>query len=327
MNRFEMEEIVLTDFKERLRQNQLFHDIGFLISGSVFSRGKYKYFAYMIDKKQIEISIGKYDEHEIEEYVLLGKEYQEYVKKYDLVLSNKNIFYVLCDFVNHFKHGNVLVGTNSLNSYLNSQHRQIHESCFGTQDIDVYLENVNESCVDIHLSSILNENMISKNLIKYFGVPSFDLLDGFASFKAKNNIRIDFLSGNQIDGDEKINITPKNKIGTRSQTIPYVKFLTKNAHHDLLFSNKGVVQVNVPDINRYVIHKAYSCVNRNEKEKAAKDRQQIDLLIDLIMENDFHQLVNTYKTAPKKLQKAFLDVVDIPILKNELSKTQRKPSY
>ena len=85
--------------------------------------------------------------------------------------------------------------------------------------------------------------------------------------------------------------------------------------------------MNVPDINRYVIHKAYSFINRSEKEKAAKDRQQIDLLVDLIVENDFHQLVDIYKTAPKKLQKAFLDVVDIPILKNELLKTKKKPGY
>lgn len=189
-----------------------------------------------------------------------------------------------------FRLGAVLVGTRAFRAYGPMLGARLPSRAAQTQDIDVAVSG-DRSTVAIARGA--DEQVAAADAIRSAGmdlhaVPELDSRLPSTSFKIRGReLRIDFLTPARSRGlgstDRPVEI---RALGVHATPLPFLEFLLEGAIDAVLMAFSGVL-VRVPEPGRFALHKLWLAAQRpvSQSNRAAKDRQQAQQLLEILLED------------------------------------------
>lgn len=165
-----------------------------------------------------------------------------------------------------------------------------------TTDIDLLISNPKHIRHPVNIDIILQEIGFD---------PSFDMYSPLIKYK-HNHLDVEFLS-QRVRGEEKILKIPELKI--TAQVLSYMELASKYA---MKIDYMGI-QLRVPEIPAYVLHKAIVQTRRINEAKQIKDAATVVGLGELIAERQDmkERLSQIFEELPRSWQKIILGMVKV----------------
>jgi len=205
-----------------------------------------------------------------------------------------------------FRLGAVLVGTRAFRAYGPMLGARLPSRAAQTQDIDVAYG----TAVAIALGA--DEQVAAADAIRNAGmdfhaVPELDSRLPSTSFKIRGReLRIDFLTPARSRGSGSSGRPVEIRaLGVHATPLPFLEFLLERSIDAVLMAFSGVL-VRVPEPGRFALHKLWLASQRpvSQANRAAKDRQQAQQLLEILLEDRASELRTAIATLAPNGQAA-----------------------
>jgi hypothetical protein len=195
-----------------------------------------------------------------------------------------------------FRLRGVLVGTVAYQTYPAMLGVKLASSTLQTGDIDIAQYKTVSLAVADKIPPILE--VLREVDTSFRAVPHISENNKSVSYRAKNGIRVDFLTPNEGPDTDAPQSLPS--LGTDAQPLRFLDFLIHDPVPAVLLHGSGVL-VRVPSPERYAVHKLIVSSRRHAgSAKSDKDLMQAEALLETLWRKRPHDLSDAWGDAYRR---------------------------
>ncbi|MDO4545323.1 MAG: GSU2403 family nucleotidyltransferase fold protein [Bacillota bacterium] len=203
----------------------------------------------------------------------------------------------------------VLIGSWAEFLYMEDKRLPGYEANIRTLDVDFLVKNLRRPAKQVNLISLAKQNG--------FLVDS-DRLTGVTKFQLEEGLEVEFLISKRGAGEEA---ALKTNLGITAQSLRHMEMLKENT---IVIDYFGM-KIEVPSPEAFVLHKMI--INRERKQKSAKDRDAIDRMYQHLDMAEFGRIKDRLTNKERQRIDEYLETYIMPEMKQRVKVEEAKNKY